>query len=226
MYSTASADWVKGGSYSSAEIQPIYSAAPADWAKGESYSSAEIHPMYSTAPANWAKGSPTPLQRYRRCILQPQLTGPRGVLLLCRNIADVFYSLSRLGQGGVLLLCRDTADVFNSLSRLGQGGVLLLCRDTADVFYSLSRLGQGGGSYSSAEIQPMYSAAPADWAKGSPTSLQRYSRYILQPQPIGPRGVLPLCKDIADVFYSLSRLGQGGVLLLCRDTADVFYSPS
>ena len=48
----------------------------------ESYSTVEMQSVYSAAPADWAKGyllrwwGLTPLQRYSRCILQPQSTGP------------------------------------------------------------------------------------------------------------------------------------------------------
>ena len=57
---------------------------------GETYPSAEIQAVYFTVPADWATGhlleSLTPLQRYSRCILQSQLTGPR---ILLRIFADL-----------------------------------------------------------------------------------------------------------------------------------------
>ena len=47
-------------------------------------------------------------------------------------------------------------------------GVLPLCRDAVSVFYSSSQLGHGTlvggrGSYPSAEMQAVYSTAPANW---------------------------------------------------------------
>ena len=62
---------------------------------------------------------------------------------------------------------------FRVISRTPIGGVLALCRDVVGVFYSPSWLGQDclvsypghllGESYSSAEMQLVCSAAPADW---------------------------------------------------------------
>ena len=46
-------------------------------------------------------------------------------------------------------------------------------------------------SYLSAEIQSVYSTAPADWATGDSFG-----------------GVLPLCRDTVGVFYCPSRLGK------------------
>ena len=69
------------------------------------------------------------------------------------------------------------------------GGFLPLCRDAVDIFYNLSRLGHSiGDSYPCAEMQLVYSTAPADWATqwGILTSLKRCSRCVLQPQPTGP----------------------------------------
>ena len=135
--------------------------------------SAEMSSVYSAASADWATrwGRLTRLQRYRRCILQPQPTRPlvEEVLPVCRDVVGVFYSPSRLG-------------------------------------HSLRE------SYPSAEISSVYHTASADWATrwGSLTPLQRCSRCILQPQPTGPLvgGVLPLCRDVVGVFYSLSPLGH------------------
>ena len=64
-------------------------------------------------------------------------------------------------------------------------GVLPLQRD-AVVFYSSSQLNhslRGRGSYSSAEMQLLYSTAPANWST-----------------LCGVR-VLPLCRDVLGVFY-------------------------
>ena len=86
--------------YPSAEMQSVYSTVPADWATGhwlgESYSSAKMQSVYSIAPANWATRweSLNPLQRWTRCILQPQPTRPQDTplwsLTLCRDAVGVF----------------------------------------------------------------------------------------------------------------------------------------
>ena len=70
------------------------------------------------------------------------------------------------------------------------------------------------GSYPSAEMQSMYSTAPAERATGHSSGkglipLLIFSRCLLQPQPNGPQDIRP-----------------GGVLPFCRDAVDVFYSPS
>ena len=72
----------------------------------------------------------------------------------------------------------------------------------------------GGGSYSTAEMQSVYSTVPADKANGH--SLEE---------------VLALCRDAVGVFYSISQLSHRTLvrvvfLLLCRDAIGVFYSPS
>ena len=142
--------------------------------------------MYSTAPANWAKGSPTPLQRYRWCILQPQLTGPRGVLLLCRDTADVFYSLSRLGQGESYSSAEIQPMCFTAPANGAQGSPTPLQR------------------YSRCILQPKPTGS-----RGGLTPLQRYSRCILQPQPTGPRGSLTPLQRYSRYILQPSRLGQG-----------------
>ena len=98
-------------------------------------------------------------------------------------------------------------------------GVLLLCRDAVDVFYTSVWLGHSlrvKESYSSAEMQSMYSTSPVDWATRwgweSLTLLQRCSQCILQSRPTGPlfegKRVLLLCRDAIGVFYSSGRLGH------------------
>ena len=76
-----------------------------------------------------------------------------------------------------------------------------------------SRLGHSlGKSYPKAEMQSVYSTAPAnsDTRWGSLTPVQICSRCILRSQPtwtlIG--GVLPLCRDAVGVYYGPSRLGH------------------
>ena len=99
------------------------------------------------------------------------------------------------------------------LTRTHIGGVLFLWRDAVGVFYSLSWLGHSlGESYPSAEMQLVYSTAPADrdthWGRLIP--LQRCSRCILLAKPTVPLvgGVLPLSRDAVRVFYSPSQLGH------------------
>ena len=92
------------------------------------------------------------------------------------------------------------------------GGVLPPCRDAVGVFNSPGWLGHSPGeSYPPAEMQSVYSTAPADWATrlGSLTPLQRCSRCIQQPRLIGPLagGVLPPCRDAVGIFYCPSWLG-------------------
>ena len=114
------------------------------------------------------------------------------VLLLRRDAVGVFYSPSRLGfsfgesyisaemQSVYSTALADWTTRWGSLTPLQRcsrcilppqptgllvGGVLLLCRDAVGVFYSLSRLGYSlGESYSSAEMQSVYSTALVDWA--------------------------------------------------------------
>ena len=184
-------------SYSTAEKQLVYSAAPANWA------------------THWR--SLTPLQRSSWCILQPQPIGPliEGVLLLCREAFGVFCSPSQLGHSlkesyssAVKQLVYSAAPAnwathWRSLTPLQWSswcilqpqpigplidGVLLLCREAVGVFCSPSQLGHSlKESYSSAEKQLVYSAAPANWATHwrSLTPLQRSSWCILQPQLTG-----------------------------------------
>ena len=116
--------------------------------------------------------------------LQFQLTGlPRtliaGVLPLCWHTVSVFCSPSWLGHLGPSLgvsfpLWRNAVSVFCSPSWLGPsraliGWVLPLCRDAISGFCSPSWLGHPGHSlgvsFPSEEMQSVYSAVPADWAK-------------------------------------------------------------
>ena len=130
------------------------------------------------------------------------------------------------------------------ISRTLVGGVLPLCQDAVGVFCSPSQLGYQDThwweSSPSAEMQLVYSAAPANLATKT---------------LIGK--VLPLCRDAVGVFCSPSQLGHqdthwesltpsaemqlvysaapanlatktliGRVLPLCRDAVGVFCSPS
>ena len=171
VYSAATAHWATGHSLwggvlplwcSQCILQP-QPTGPQDTrcGGGGSYLSAEMQSVYSAATANWATG---------------HVVG--GGSPLCRDAVSVFCSHSPLGHrtlvvgGGVLPLCRDAVSVFCSHSQLGHrtlvvGGVLPLCRDAVSVFCSHSPLGHrtlvvGGVSYLSAEMQSVYSIAPAD----------------------------------------------------------------
>ena len=99
------------------------------------------------------------------------------------------------------------------ISRTLFEGILPLCRDTVGVFYSPRWLDNSlGKSYSSAEMQSVYSTAPGYWATlwGSLPPLLRCSRCILQPHVIGQlfREVLSLCWDAVGVFDSPRLLGN------------------
>ena len=92
------------------------------------------------------------------------------------------------------------------------GMVLFLCRDVVGLFNSPSQLNSHwwGWSYSSAEMQSVYSTAPANWTLiggDGLIPLQRCSRCIQHPQPI-----------------ELSLVGM--VLFLCRDAVGIFNIPS
>ena len=104
-------------------------------------------------------------------------------------------------------------------------GVLPFCRDAVSVFYSHSRLGHqdtrwaGGGlaplqrcSRPILQPQPTWPPGHSLGGGGGLAPLQRCSRPILQPQPTWPPGysfwgVLYLCRDAVDPFYSNNRLG-------------------
>ena len=141
--------------------------------------------------------SVTHLQRCSQCILQLQSTGPlvRGVLPLCRDAVSVFYNSNRLDHlYGVSYPSAEMQSVYSTtpidwttctgsltpLQRCSQcilqlqstgplvRGVLPLCRDAVSVFYNSNRLDHlYGESYPSAEMQSVYSTAPADWDKNS-----------------------------------------------------------
>ena len=202
-------------------MQSVYlSKAPADcttfW--GESYLSAEMQSVYSTVPADCTThwGSLFPLQRCNQCILQHQPTVPLvGETFPSAEMQSVYstvpadctthwgslFPLQRCNQ--CILQSQPTAPLI--------GGVFSLCRDAISVFYSTSRLHHSlGESFPSAEMQSVYSTAPADCTThwGSLFPLQRCNQCILQSQPTTPLigGVFSLCRDAISVFYSPSRL--------------------
>ena len=138
-------------------------------------------------------------------------------LTLSRDAVGVFYSLSRLDhrtfEDGLTPLQRSSRCILHP-QPTGPlfGRVLPFCREAVDVFLDPSQLSLWlWWSYSSVEMQSVYSTAPADWATRwrSLTFLQRCSRCILQLQPTGQLvgGVLPFCRDAVGVYYCLSRLG-------------------
>ena len=126
----------------------------------ESYLSAEVQLVYSSGSAEWAT--------------QTHVWGGLTPLQICSRC---------------ILQPKPTGPPGYSL-RWG----LPPCRPAVDVFYSLSRLDyqdtRWGGVYSSAEMQSVYSTAPADWAT-----------IILV-------GGLPLCRSSVGVFFRLGRLGH------------------
>ena len=148
----------------------FYSLSQLGHSLGEFYPFAEMQLVYSTASANWAThwGHLIPLLRCSWCILQPQPTGTLvgGVLPLCWDAVGVFYSLSQLGHslGNLTPLQRCSQYILQpQLTRPLVGGVLSLCWDAVGVFYSLSQLGHSlGKSYPFAEMQSLYSTAPAN----------------------------------------------------------------
>ena len=126
-------------------------------------------------------GSLTPLQRCSRCILQSQPIGPTrhslGESYPSAEMQSVYSAVSADWAnttlvGGVLPLCRDAVGVFCSLSRLGQhdthwGSLTPLQRCSRCILQSqpIGPTGHSlGESYPSAEMQSVYSTAPADLA--------------------------------------------------------------
>ena len=144
-----------------------------------------------------------PLQRCSRCILRLQPIGP------------LVYSLVVSYPSAKILSMHSTAPADwateHSLVRYSP-----LSRDGVGEFYRPSQLGHSHPhwwGYPSAEMQSMYSTAPANWA----------TRTLVG-------GVLPFFWDAVGVFYSPSRLGHWHTIwwgfTLYRDAVSVFYSPS
>ena len=119
------------------------------------------------------------------------------------------------GNNGVLRIAQSSSITGTSpsdclVSYLGHslGSVLHFCREAVGVFYSPSWLSH---------------------SLGVPTSLQRCSRCILQPQPtrLHVGGPTPLQRCSRCILQSqLTEQLVGGVLPLCRDAVGVFYCPS
>ena len=234
VYSTAPANWATrhslGKSYPSAEMQSVYSTAPANWATRhlhggvlpfcrdavsvfyspsqlghktlawrKSYPSAEMQSVYSTAPANWATR---------------HLHGesyPSAEMQSVYSTALANWATRHL-HGGVLPFCRDAVSVFYSPSQLGHKTLawrsLTLLQRCSQCILQPQPTGPQDTcmeeSYPSAEMQSVYSTAPANWA----------TRHL-------HGGVLPFCRDAVSVFYSPSQLGHktlawGSLTLLQR----------
>ena len=194
----------------------MYSIAPADWVTrtliGEflplckdtvcvSYSSSRL----GLQDTHWR--ILIPLQRYSICILQLQWTGSSGHSLEnSYPSAEIQYVYSiapadwvfRTLIGEFLSLCRDTVCVSYSSSRLGlqdtHWRILIPLQRYSICILQLQPTGSSGhsleNSYPSAEIQYVYSTAPADWV---------FRTLIGE--------FLPLCRDTVCVSYSSSRLG-------------------
>ena len=188
----------------------------------------------------------THMPRCSRCIQQPQQSGPNDthcggrVLPICRDTVGVFSSHSNQGQtthiaGKGLTLMQKCSWCIQQPQPSGPndthcgGRVLPIYRDTVGVFNSPSNQGKttliaGEGSYPYAEIQSVYSTAPAIRAKRhslrgkSLTHMPRYSRCIQQPQQSGPKDthcggrVLPICRDTVGVFSSHRNQGQTALI--------------
>ena len=107
--------------------------------------------------------------------------------------------VTRTLVGEVIPLCRDAVGVFYSSSRLGhpdtRWGSHTPLQKCSRCILQLQQTGPPGHSleksYPSAEMQLVYSTAPAD----------RATRTL-----VGE--VIPLCRDAVGVFYSSSRLGH------------------
>ena len=95
---------------------------------------AEMQSVYSAASTDWA--------------IQDSRLGSLTPLRICSRciLQPQPTGPSRTLVGGVLLLCRYAVGVFCCPNRLGYPGLSL------------------GESYSSADMQSVYSAAPVDWA--------------------------------------------------------------
>ena len=184
-----------GKSYPSAKIQSVYSTAPMDWAL-----LGEVLPLCRDAVGvfynhnklgpHW--GSLTPLQRFSRCILQPQQTKPSlGKSHPSAQMQSVYSTTTTNSAltGEVLPLCRDSVGVFYSHNRLSPPWVSLTpqLRCSRCILQPQQTRPSLGKSYPSAKIQSVYSTAPMDWAL------------------LGE--VLPLCRDAVGVFYNHNKLG-------------------
>ena len=180
-------------------MQSVYSAAPADWALVGRVlpfcrDAVGVFCSPSRLSSRWA--GLTLLQRCSRCILQPQPTElslggsyPSAEMQSVYSAAPADWAL----VGRVLPFCRDAVGVFRSPSRLSSrwAGLTLLQRCSRCILQPQPTELSLGGSYPSAEMQSVYSAAPADWAL------------------VGR--VLPFCWDAVGVFCSPSRLGKSAI---------------
>ena len=188
-------------SYTSEEMQSMYSTAPADWSTlvaGVLHLCRDaVNVFYSSSRLVHTRcGSLTPLQRCSQCILQLQPIGPHSLResYTYEEMQSVYSTAPADWStlvAGVLHLWRDAVNVFYSSSRLvhTRCGSLTPLKRCSQCILQLQPIGPHSlrESYTSAEMQSMYSTAPADW-----------STLVA--------GVLHLCRDAVNVFYSSSRL--------------------
>ena len=187
---------------------------------------------FMSYPRRLLGGDLTPLQRSGQCILHPKPIVPPG----------------------------------HSLRRSYSSVEIQSLYSTVPAHWTTRTL-VGGRSYPSAEKQSVYSIAQADWVTGTLfeevlptveikslystvlvdwttktlfgggglTPLQRSSRCILQPKPIGPPGhslrrsynsveIQSLYSTVPADWTTRTLVG-GGVLPLCREVVSIFYSP-
>ena len=124
--------------------------------------------LVSYAGHSLGGGSLTPLQRISRCIVRSHLTGQCIVL----NLKPVLFPIIQFSKS-TQFRSQNSSILNNSVAlrsiqfsistqfRFVWGGVLLFCRNAVGVFYSPRQVGHSlGKSYSSAEMQSVYSTAP------------------------------------------------------------------
>ena len=139
--------------------------------------------VYSTAPANWTT-----------LLEEPYLFAEMQSVY---STALANWTTRRL-VGGALPLCRDAVSLFYSPCQLDHqetcGGSLTSLQRCSQSILQPQPIGPPedlwGESYLSAEMQSVYSTAPANWA----------TRRLVG-------RVLPLCKDAVSLFYHPSQLG-------------------
>ena len=142
-----------------------------------------------------------------------------GALLSCRDAFIVFCCLSQLGQDLLesrhqIVLCQNQDTHQGSLTLLQKcSHCILLPQPTGPRFTGVSTLdcfvskpGHSlGEPYSSAEMQSLYSAALADWAK---IYWSLDIRLFCVKTRTLIRGALLFCRNAVIVFCCLSQLGQ------------------
>ena len=202
-------------SYSSAEMQLVHSTAPANLttrtlvegalllsrdAVGIFYSPSQLDKQDTC----W--GSLTPQQRCSWYILQPQPTWPPGHFL-----RESYFSAE-------MQLVYSTASA-NLTTRTLVEGVLFLSRDAVGIFYSLSQLTHQDTCWGSLTpqqrcswyiLQPQQTWPPGHLLRESYSSAEMQLVYSTAPANLTTRTlveeVLLLSRDAVGIFYSLSQL--------------------